>query len=74
MKNENMLKELGKYFIDISKYITTTVLISTFLSGSRDIMFLAFNAFLAAMLFLVWGLMCLSDKDKIENNKKKNHG
>ncbi|WP_289006809.1 DUF6722 family protein [uncultured Parabacteroides sp.] len=68
MKNEDMLKELGKYFIDISKYIATTVLISTFLSGSKNTMFLAFTALLAAMLFLVWGLMCLSNNDKKKQN------
>ncbi len=55
MKNEDMLKELGKYFIDISKYIATTVLISTFLSGSKNTMFLAFTALLAAMLFWCGG-------------------
>lgn len=57
-------KELGKYFVDISKYIVTSVLISTLFSTAGNILFISMVGFLTAIIFLVWGLACMSNNRK----------
>ena len=57
-------KELGKYFVDISKYIVTSVLISTLFSTTGNILFISMVGFLTAIIFLVWGLACMSNNRK----------
>ena len=59
------MKELGKYFIDLSKYIATTVLISVLLPSHGNRIALILTASIIAGLFLVWGLAC------IKNNKNE---
>lgn len=54
--DKDMMKELGKYFIDLSKYIVTSVLISTFFSNSGNALYLIWIAIMIAALFLIWGL------------------
>lgn len=58
--DKDMMKELGKYFVDISKYIVTSVLISTLFSQNGNILFVSMIGFLAAIVFLIWGLACIS--------------
>ncbi len=61
---ESAEKELGKYFVDISKYVVTAILITSFLgSFSERWMIYAFGL-VAALLFLTAGLLYLNKKDK----------
>ena len=62
--DKDMIKELGKYFVDISKYIVTSVLISTLFSQNGNILFVSMVGFLTAIIFLVWGLACMSNNRK----------
>ena len=62
--DKDMMKELGKYFVDISKYIVTSVLISTLFSQNGNILFVSMVGFLTAIIFLVWGLACMSNNRK----------
>lgn len=62
--DKETIKELGKYFVDISKYIVTSVLISTLFSTSGNILFVSMVGFLAAIVFLIWGLACISNNRK----------
>lgn len=64
--NEEMQKELGRYFMDISKYIVTSVLISNFFSDKGNMMFLTLTGLLVSVLLLIWGLSL----NKKEGSKK----
>lgn len=64
--NEEMQKELGRYFMDISKYIVTSVLISNFFSDKGNMMFLTLTGLLVSALLLIWGLSL----NKKEGSKK----
>jgi len=59
-----MKKEVGKWFMDIAKYVATAVLISSFLGGFEQkwIMYLVGIATVGVCFFL--GLYYINDKQK----------
>ena len=59
-----MKKEIGKWFMDIAKYVATAVLISSFLGGFEQkwIMYLA--GVLTVIFCLFLGLYFIRDKKK----------
>jgi hypothetical protein len=65
---DEMLREFGRYFLDISKYIATTVLISLIFSDNSDSMFVSLTASVMCIVFLIWGLWCII---KEEERRKK---
>ena len=64
--SEERFKELGKYFLDISKYIATTVIISLLFSKIGDDVAILVVASVMCAIFLVWGLSCINKKEKQE--------
>lgn len=68
-----MKEELGKWFIDISKYITTAVFASTIFGIIENSTILAVVSIFCASTFLLVGLHILKDanKEKNKNNKRK---
>ena len=57
-----MKKEIGKWFMDIAKYVATAVLISSFLGGFQQkwVMYLIGILTVGACLFL--GMFYINDK------------
>lgn len=56
-----MFRELGKYMLDISKYIFTTVLISMLFSDKSNITLYTITAFTIAVMLLIIGLGFIKD-------------
>ena len=58
-----MRKELGKWFLDIAKYMTTAVLLTSLFNGVNDWAWYMYGlVVLAVLLTLVTGLTLLKDK------------
>lgn len=61
---DEMFKELGKYMLDISKYVFTTVLLSMLFSDKSNITLYTITAFAIAVMLLVIGLGFIKDFSK----------
>ncbi|MCL2131822.1 MAG: hypothetical protein FWH36_05145 [Lentimicrobiaceae bacterium] len=59
-----MRKEIGKWFMDIAKYVATAVLISSFLSGFERKWIVYVVGLLVILLCLFLGLNFLRDEKK----------
>lgn len=58
-----MRKELGKWFLDIAKYMTTAVLLTSLFSGVNEWVWYMYGlVVLAVLVTLVTGLTLLKDK------------
>ena len=64
-----MIEELGKWMLDISKYIITAYVLAK-MFGQEDSTWVVIGAVVVAALLFALGLYCLR-KDKDKNNKKK---
>ena len=64
-----MRKEIGKWFMDIAKYVATAVLISSFLGGLQQKWLLYIMSIVVVVIFLSLGLFYLNDKKQ----KNENH-
>jgi biotin transporter BioY len=62
-----MKKELSKWFLDVSKYITTAFLISTFLGGINERWLVYVISIAAIIVTMLIGLWLLNNKEKKEN-------
>lgn len=69
-KPSKMKKELGKWLMDIAKYITTAVILSSFF-GEADTVVMYAGGGLAVISTLVVGLFLVSDKRVIR--RSNNH-
>ena len=63
-KNNTMKKDIGKWFMDIAKYVATAVLISSFLGGLQQKWLMYVIGTLVVILFLSLGLFYANDKTK----------
>jgi hypothetical protein len=59
-----MFKELGKYMIDVSKYVLTTVLLSLLFSDKSNVSFYVVTAMAICGVLLVFGLSFIKDYSK----------
>lgn len=66
-----MKKELGKWFLDISKYIVTAVVLSTIFSDLQESRTLYIFGSVASMLTLFWGLFLVKEPPTPKIRKKK---
>lgn len=60
-----MKKEFGKWLMDIAKYMTTAILLSTVFSEIQNI-WVYLSVILAVVITLVLGLLLVRDKKKGE--------
>ena len=65
-----MKKELGKWFMDIAKYLATAILLSSMFSDLSDYR-LVLTAFGTALACLAIGLYIVRKSEEVENKKKK---
>lgn len=61
-----MKKEFGKWLLDVAKYITTAVILSSMIGDIKEKDCLYAIALLLVAVSLAWGLYLVSDKQKKE--------
>jgi len=61
-KISNMRKEIGKWFFDVAKYVTTVFLISTFLGDFEKKWIMYLIGFACVVITFVLGLYFMNDK------------
>lgn len=61
---DEMFKELGKYMIDVSKYVLTTVLLSLLFSDKSNVSLYVITAMIICGVLLVFGLSFIKDYSK----------
>ena len=61
---DEMFKELGKYMIDVSKYVLTTVLLSLLFSDKSNVSLYVVTAMPICGVLLVFGLSFIKDYSK----------
>ena len=61
---DEMFKELGKYMIDVSKYVLTTVLLSLLFSDKSNVSLYVVTAMAISGVLLVFGLSFIKDYSK----------
>lgn len=69
-----MRKELGKWLMDIAKYITTAILLTSFISDLSDKTAIYILSAIAVVLSLSFGLYLINDNNSSNancNNKTK---
>jgi len=59
-----MKKEIGKWFMDIAKYVATAVLISSFLGGFEQKWIMHLVGIVTVIFSLLLGLYFIKDKKK----------
>ncbi len=59
-----MKKEFGKWLMDIAKYITTAVILSSMIGDIKQKGYLYTIAFILVAFSLGWGLYLVRDKQK----------
>jgi hypothetical protein len=59
-----MRKEIGKWFMDVAKYVATAVLISSFLGGFEQKWVMYSIGVITVILCLLLGLYFVNDKNK----------
>ena len=65
------MKELGKWFMDISKYMVTALLITTIFSDMNEPIIFSMVAILSIVV-LVIGLILVNKESETPNKKKGN--
>ena len=65
-----MKKEFGKWLMDIAKYITTAVILSSIFRDIEESWALYAAGILAATVALVWGLYLVKERP-ITNKKRR---
>jgi hypothetical protein len=66
-----MNKEFGKWLLAIAKYVTTAVIISTWLSGFENWEWYYILLLLGVIAVVVWWGLSLIRKDEMKENRKK---
>ena len=69
-KTRVMKKELGKWLMDISKYITTAVVLSSIFGGITETWKILTLGFLTIAISIATGLILIHSSEKEEKNKK----
>ena len=66
-----MKKELGKWLMDIAKYITTAIILSSVFSDVQEKSIIFIVGILSVLLALLWGLYLVKEPEN--KNKKRKH-
>ena len=69
-KKLEMKKELGKWLMDISKYITTAVVLSSIFGGITETWKILTLGFFTITISIATGLILIHSSEKEEKNKK----
>lgn len=64
-----MKKEIGKWFMDVAKYIATAVLLTQIFGGMADSAYIIIYALISVVLIFALGVSIIHSDD--EDNKRK---
>lgn len=64
-----MKKELAKWLMDIAKYVTTAIILASFVGGLRELWLLYTVSILIALSTLVSGILLYKRAEKDEKKK-----
>ena len=71
-----MKKEIGKWFMDVAKYIATAVLLTQIFGGLADSSYIVVYALISVIAIFALGVSIIhsddEDKKRKENNRNKN--
>jgi len=67
-----MKKEIGKWFMDIAKYIATAVLLTQIFGGLADSPYIIIYALLSVIAIFSIGVSILHGNDEDEKRREKN--
>lgn len=65
-----MKKELGKWLMDIAKYVTTAIILGSFLGGLKELWLLYLAGAIVTLITLTSGLLLIR-LDKYEEKQKE---
>jgi len=70
-ENLTMKKEIGKWFMDIAKYVATAVIISSFLGGFEQKWAMYVAGFTTIAFSFIMGISLLKEKKETKKITKK---
>lgn len=70
-----MKKEIGKWFMDVAKYIATAVLLTQIFGGMADSVYIIIFALISVIIIFTIGVSIIhsddEDKKRIERNRNR---
>ena len=66
-----MKKELGKWLMDIAKYVTTAIILASFLGGLKELWLLYLLGAIVTLVTLTSGLLLIRLDQEEEKRKEK---
>ena len=67
-----MKKEIGKWFMDVAKYIATAVLLTQIFGGLADSTYIVIYALVSVILIFALGVSIIHSDDEDQKRKERN--
>ena len=67
-----MKKEIGKWFMDVAKYIATAVLLTQIFGGMADSVYIIIYALISVVVIFALGVSIIHSDDKDIKRKERN--
>ncbi len=67
-----MKKEIGKWFMDVAKYIATAVLLTQIFGGMADSMYLIIYASVSVLLIFLLGAYIIHSDEEDQRRRERN--
>ena len=67
-----MKKEIGKWFMDVAKYIATAVLLTQIFGGMGDSVYIIVFALISVIIIFTLGVSIIHSDDEDQKRKERN--
>ena len=67
-----MKKEIGKWFMDVAKYIATAVLLTQIFGGMGDSVYIIVFALISVIIIFTLGVSIIHSDDENQKRKERN--
>ncbi len=67
-----MKKEIGKWFMDVAKYIATAVLLTQIFGGMADSVYIIIYALISVVFIFALGVSIIHSDDEDKKRKERN--
>ena len=67
-----MKKEIGKWFMDVAKYIATAVLLTQIFGGMADSVYIIIFALISVIIIFTIGVSIIHSDDEDQKRKERN--
>ena len=68
----SMKKEIGKWFMDVAKYIATAVLLTQIFGGMADSVYIIIYALISVVFIFALGVSIIHSDDEDKKRKERN--